>query len=75
MCVLFFLKNCSALAFILDHLLHNKTADDKETPALARVLIAAIASCNHSIEVQTSLVHEVLLNFYNLHYLFFSILN
>lgn len=72
MCVLIFLKNCSALAFILDNLLHSKTAGDKETPALARVLIAAIASCNHSVEVQTSLVLEVLLNFCNLHFTFYS---
>nr|XP_042906094.1 E3 ubiquitin-protein ligase HUWE1 [Parasteatoda tepidariorum] len=53
-------EDCSALAFILDNLLHsNQTAGDKETPALARVLIAAIASCNHSVEAQTTLVNEV----------------
>ncbi|KAF8790741.1 E3 ubiquitin-protein ligase HUWE1 like protein [Argiope bruennichi] len=54
------IEDCTALAFILDNLLHNnQTAGDKETPALARVLIAAIASCNHSVEAQTSLVNEV----------------
>lgn len=53
-------EDCSALAFILDNLLHSsQTAGDKETPALARVLIAAIASCNHSVEAQSSLVVEV----------------
>ncbi|GFQ86462.1 e3 ubiquitin-protein ligase HUWE1 [Trichonephila clavata] len=53
-------EDCTALAFILDNLLHNnQTAGDKETPALARVLIAAIASCNHSVEAQTTLVNEV----------------
>ncbi|GFT18781.1 e3 ubiquitin-protein ligase HUWE1 [Nephila pilipes] len=53
-------EDCTALAFILDNLLHNnQTAGDKETPALARVLIAAIASCNHSVEAQTALVNEV----------------
>lgn len=73
MYVLFFFKDCSSLAFILDNLLHSsQTAGDKETPALARVLIAAIASCNHSVEAQTSLVLEVLLNFYNLLFSFYS---
>ncbi|XP_035221251.1 E3 ubiquitin-protein ligase HUWE1-like, partial [Stegodyphus dumicola] len=53
-------EDCTALAFILDNLLHSsQTAGDKETPALARVLIAAIASCNHCSEVQTTLVNEV----------------
>ncbi|GIX92131.1 e3 ubiquitin-protein ligase HUWE1 [Caerostris darwini] len=53
-------EDCTALAFILDNLLHNsQTAGDKETPALARVLIAALASCNHSVEAQTTLVNEV----------------
>ncbi|KFM70449.1 E3 ubiquitin-protein ligase HUWE1, partial [Stegodyphus mimosarum] len=53
-------EDCTALAFILDNLLHSsQTAGDKETPALARILIAAIASCNHCSEAQTTLVNEV----------------
>lgn len=53
-------EDCAALAFILDNLLHQcQTAGDKDTPALARVLIAAIASCNHSPDAQNILVNEV----------------
>ncbi|XP_076304373.1 LOW QUALITY PROTEIN: HECT, UBA and WWE domain containing E3 ubiquitin protein ligase 1 [Tachypleus tridentatus] len=54
------LESCTALAFILDNLLPQcQTAGDKDTPALARVLIAALASCNHTPEAQTALVNEV----------------
>ncbi|XP_054708625.1 E3 ubiquitin-protein ligase HUWE1-like [Uloborus diversus] len=53
-------EGCSALAFILDNLLHSsQTAGDKETPALARVLIASIASCTSCVEAQNALVAEV----------------
>ncbi|KAG8199864.1 hypothetical protein JTE90_015857 [Oedothorax gibbosus] len=53
-------EDCTALAFVLDNLLHTgQTCGDKETPTLSRVLIAALASCNHSYDAQTTLVHEV----------------
>lgn len=48
------------LAFVLDHLLHpNSNAGDNDCPALTRVFIASIASCNHSPEAQLALVSEV----------------
>lgn len=48
------------LAFVLDQLLHPNTgAGDKDCPALSRVFIASIASCNHSPEAQMTLVSEV----------------
>ena len=53
-------EDCSALAFILDHLLPaTQTTGDKDCPALARVLIAALSSCNHCPEAQSHLVAEV----------------
>ncbi|XP_076447673.1 E3 ubiquitin-protein ligase HUWE1-like isoform X2 [Babylonia areolata] len=51
---------CSLLAFVLDQLLPQcQTAGDKDCPALARVFLASIASCNHCPEAQTTLVSEV----------------
>lgn len=48
------------LAFVLDHLLHaNDNVGDRDCPALSRVFIASIASCNHSPEAQSTLVSEV----------------
>lgn len=45
---------------MLDNLLPQcQTAGDKDTPALARVLVAAIAASNHCPEAQTALVNEV----------------
>jgi E3 ubiquitin-protein ligase HUWE1 len=52
--------DCSALAFILDNLLpSSQTIGDKDCPALSRVLISALSSCNHCPEAQTTLVSEV----------------
>ncbi len=49
----------SVLAYILDHLLPQcQTAGDKDCPALAQVLLASIASSNHSPEAQSILVTE-----------------
>lgn len=54
------LQDCSVLAFVLDQLLHaNTNAGDKDCPALSRVFVASIASCNHSPDAQMSLVSEV----------------
>ncbi|KAL8595169.1 hypothetical protein ACOMHN_013842 [Nucella lapillus] len=51
---------CSLLAFVLDQLLPQcQSAGDKDCPALARVFLASIASCNHCPEAQTTLVSEV----------------
>ena len=50
-------EDCSALAFILDELLTSAT--DKECSNLVKMLVAALASCNHAPEAQTSLVTEV----------------
>ena len=50
-------EDCSALAFILDELLTSTT--DKECASLVKMLVAALASCNHAPEAQTSLVTEV----------------
>jgi len=49
--------DCSALAFILDELLTS--TKDKESATLVKMLVAALASCNHAPEAQTSLVTEV----------------
>lgn len=44
----------------MDNLLpHTQTVGDKDCPALAKVLIASIAACNHSPEAQTTLVNEI----------------
>ncbi|KAH9364790.1 hypothetical protein HPB48_011806 [Haemaphysalis longicornis] len=53
-------EEMSALGFVLDQLLPQcQTAGDKDSPALARVLVAALASANHSPDTQTALVNEV----------------
>ncbi|XP_064483541.1 E3 ubiquitin-protein ligase HUWE1-like isoform X1 [Ornithodoros turicata] len=53
-------EDTSALGFVLDHLLPPcQKAGDKDTPALARVLVAALAASNHSPDTQTALVNEV----------------
>lgn len=53
-------QDCSVLAFVLDHLLHaSDNVGDRDCPALSRVFIASIASCNHSPEAQLTLVSEV----------------
>ncbi|CAN8001289.1 unnamed protein product [Ixodes hexagonus] len=53
-------EEMSALGFLLDHLLPQcQKAGDKDSPALARVLVAALASANHSPDTQTALVNEV----------------
>ncbi|GAB6020027.1 hypothetical protein CHUAL_014109 [Chamberlinius hualienensis] len=53
-------EDCTALSFILDKLIPQCHSDgDKDTLALARLLVAALASCNHSPEAQTALVSEV----------------
>ncbi|KAK3600176.1 hypothetical protein CHS0354_039470 [Potamilus streckersoni] len=54
------LEECSVLAFVLDQLLPQcQNAGDKDCPALSRVFIASIASCNHSPDAQLTLVCEV----------------
>ncbi|XP_042241661.1 E3 ubiquitin-protein ligase HUWE1-like isoform X2 [Homarus americanus] len=52
-------EDCSALAYMLDHLICNSPVYDKDTAGNVRVLIAALASCNHAPEAQTILVAEV----------------
>jgi E3 ubiquitin-protein ligase HUWE1 len=60
--VWFVLQDCSALAFLLDKLLPvNDNPVDRECSAMARMLIAALASCNHSPDAQTVLVTEVMI--------------
>lgn len=53
-------EDTSALAFILDNILPTtQTHSDKDGPALARVFIAALASCNHCVDAQIAVVTEV----------------
>lgn len=52
-------QECSALAYMLDHLVCSSSASDKDTAGHVRVLIAALASCNHAPDAQTILVTEV----------------
>ncbi|KAI1287400.1 E3 ubiquitin-protein ligase HUWE1 [Halotydeus destructor] len=53
-------EDCSALSFILDQLLpSSQTIGDKDCPALTRVLVASLSSCNHCPDAQTALVTEV----------------
>ncbi|CAF0785839.1 unnamed protein product [Brachionus calyciflorus] len=53
-------EECNALAFLLDNLLaSNQTFGDKDCPSLCRLLIVALASCNHCLESQNALVQEV----------------
>jgi E3 ubiquitin-protein ligase HUWE1 len=48
------------LAFVLDCLLPQcQSAGDRDCPALARVFVASLASCNHSPDAQLTLVSEV----------------
>ena len=54
-------EDTSALAFLLDKLLPSLPDNwsDRQCGTMARMLIAAIASCNHSPDAQTTLVTEV----------------
>jgi E3 ubiquitin-protein ligase HUWE1 len=51
-------EDTTALAFLLDELLISKAAD-KECSNLVKTLVAALASCNHYPDAQTTLVLEV----------------
>ena len=51
-------EDTTALAFLLDELLVSKSAD-KECSNLIKILVAALASCNHFPEAQSTLVLEV----------------
>ena len=55
-------EDTTALAFLLDELLVSKSAD-KECSNLIKTLVAALASCNHFPEAQSTLVMEVKGNF------------
>ncbi|XP_017342507.1 E3 ubiquitin-protein ligase HUWE1 isoform X3 [Ictalurus punctatus] len=53
-------EDCSVLAFVLDHLLpHTQNAEDKDTPALARLFLASLAAAGTGTEAQVTLVNEV----------------
>ncbi|RZF32790.1 hypothetical protein LSTR_LSTR011436 [Laodelphax striatellus] len=53
-------EDCSAIAFVLDNMMMTEEhMPDPERPNLARGLIAAVASCNHSPDAQLALVNEV----------------
>lgn len=53
-------EDCSALAFVFDKLLPiNENLSDRDVSNMCRMMIAALASCNHSNEAQTTLVSEV----------------
>jgi ribosomal protein S8 len=53
-------EDCNFLAFLLDNLLaSSQTYGDKDCPALSRLLIVALASCNHCLDSQNALVQEV----------------
>ncbi|KAK3103700.1 hypothetical protein FSP39_021121 [Pinctada imbricata] len=53
-------EECSVLAFILDNLLPQcQIHGDKDCPALSRIFVASIASCNHCPESQLTLVGEI----------------
>lgn len=54
-------EDTTALAFLLDKLLpiSSETSGDRQCSSMARMLIAAIASCNHSPDAQSTLVTEV----------------
>ena len=65
-------EDTTALAFLLDELLVSKSAD-KECSNLIKTLVAALASCNHFPEAQSTLVMEVkgkiqILLFFNRHF-------
>lgn len=50
-------EDCSAMAFILDELL--TLSSDKDCSSLVKMLVAAISSCNHAQEAQTTIVTEM----------------
>ncbi|CAD6224794.1 GSCOCG00005556001-RA-CDS [Cotesia congregata] len=54
-------EEITALGFLLDKLLPilPENSGDRQCSSMARMLIAAIASCNHSPDAQTTLVTEV----------------
>ncbi|XP_053908122.1 E3 ubiquitin-protein ligase HUWE1 [Cuculus canorus] len=53
-------EDCSVLAFVLDHLLpHSPGAEDKDTPALARLFLASLAAAGAGTDAQVALVNEV----------------
>lgn len=54
-------EDTTALAFLLDKLLPGlpENSSDRQCSNMARMLIAGIASCNHSPDAQTALVTEV----------------
>jgi len=53
-------EDCSALAFILDNLLpNNQFIGDRDSPALARLLVVAIANSAHCQDAQVQLIGEV----------------
>ncbi|RLV63840.1 hypothetical protein DV515_00017860 [Chloebia gouldiae] len=53
-------EDCSVLAFVLDHLLpHQQNAEDKDTPALARLFLASLAAAGSGTDAQVALVNEV----------------
>ncbi|KAK5639592.1 hypothetical protein RI129_012084 [Pyrocoelia pectoralis] len=53
-------EDCSALAFMFDKLLPViENISDRDCSMMCRVLIAAISSCNHCPEAQSTLVNEV----------------
>ena len=56
----FVTEDCSALAFILDNLLpNNQFIGDRDSPALARLLIVALANSAHCQDAQVQLIAEV----------------
>ncbi|XP_069501404.1 E3 ubiquitin-protein ligase HUWE1 isoform X3 [Ambystoma mexicanum] len=53
-------EDCTVLAFVLDHLLpHTQNAEDKDTPALARLFLASLAAAGSGTDAQVALVNEV----------------
>lgn len=53
------MEDCSALAFIFDKLIPvTENLSDRDVGNMCRMLIAAIASCNHAPEAQAALVSE-----------------
>ncbi|KAK4337307.1 hypothetical protein RND71_043593 [Anisodus tanguticus] len=56
----FITEDCSAIAFILDNLLpNNQFIGDRDSPALARLLIVALASSVHCPDAQIQLISEI----------------
>lgn len=52
-------EDTTSLAFMLDELLIGSASSDKESSQLVKTLIAALSSCNHYPDAQTTLVSEV----------------